>query len=414
MKKHFRRRPSPSLIIAMIALFVALGQGASASHLGSMLLGHENVTGAATTGVAGARAGTMLYGRNTSAGAGALGVTGRAAATAAGADSAGVRGINDGTNANGSGVWGSHAGSGNGVLGQSTALGSGVRGTGGYGGFFASLAPNGIGALGTVTGAGYGVRGEAGSGGVGVIGKNAGDGTGVRGEAPTGSFSRGVEGVAGSGYGGYFTALSAGGYGVYARGGRDGVVARSDSASGSGVRGVGGNGGSFSSSVANGTGVVGTVTGAGHGVRGEAGSGGSGVVGKSAADGFAFRAEGNASQSRATNGWVKAMLKFNPFNTSDKIQQCYNSQLPPQLATTGDCGIAIVSHGLGSVTLDVGFEVSDRFLLVTAHDHESFERDPGIVVSAEPSGIGLTSKVWVTTAYNGGPKTNEQFYLIVF
>jgi hypothetical protein len=68
-----------------------------------------------------------VTGETDSTSANAAGVIGRVTTVAPGGSSAGVRGINNGTNSLGIGVWGSHAGGGWGVNG-STASGIGVRG----------------------------------------------------------------------------------------------------------------------------------------------------------------------------------------------------------------------------------------------------------------------------------------------
>jgi hypothetical protein len=54
---------------------------------------------------------------------------------------------------------------------------------------------------------------------------SAGDGTGVKGIATNGGYAKGVYGVSGSGFGGYFSAASAAGWGLYAEGGKYGVNA---------------------------------------------------------------------------------------------------------------------------------------------------------------------------------------------
>ena len=116
-------------------------------------------------------------------------------------------------------------------------------------------------------GTGYGVTGSTtNAAGLGVYGLNTGvGGTGVRGLG---------------GNGGWFSSSASNGTGALGTvtGAGHGVRGEAGTA-GSGVRGIGGNGGWFSSAIANGTGVLGTVTGAGHGVRGEAGITGSGIRG---------------------------------------------------------------------------------------------------------------------------------------
>ena len=92
-----------------------------------------------------------VLGETNSADANATGVTGTVVSTSPGAGATAVRGINSGTNGNGYGVWGSHAGSGDGVLGQSSS-GIGVLG-------FSSL----VGVYGVGH---YGLIGAASSGGL--------------------------------------------------------------------------------------------------------------------------------------------------------------------------------------------------------------------------------------------------------
>jgi hypothetical protein len=92
-----------------------------------------------------------VRGDSASSAAGAFAVFGLLSSTSAGADSAAVRGRNDGTGASGFGVYGSHAGSGIGVYGSSLN-GEGVRGrtTGGT-------------AVRGISGSGVGLRGESAS-----------------------------------------------------------------------------------------------------------------------------------------------------------------------------------------------------------------------------------------------------------
>jgi len=194
----------------------SLDLGGGAYAIG--VLGSNSDGGGGGAGVQGTHAGNGWGGYFTgTAGGGAYGGTGSTAANVQGlhgeittttpaAGSAGVLGQNDGTNANGYGVQGTHAG-------------------GGWGGYFSSA--NGHGAYGSTastTSGASGVLGEVtstspGTGSVGVFGKN--DGTNANGY--------GVRGYhAGGGYGGYFTSVS--GTGAYASG------------TTVGIRGAGGNG----------------------------------------------------------------------------------------------------------------------------------------------------------------------------
>jgi hypothetical protein len=77
MKRLLRRRPSPALVIACLALLIALGPTAYASHVGLLDLGHSNPVGGAQTSLTGNRAGKLLQVTNSSTAAGstALGLT---------------------------------------------------------------------------------------------------------------------------------------------------------------------------------------------------------------------------------------------------------------------------------------------------------------------------------------------------
>jgi hypothetical protein len=97
--------------------------------------------------------------------ANASGVAGEVKELTPGVGSTGVRGINNGVNGNGYGVWGSHAGSGTGVYGQS-AGGTGVRGVNN------GTNASGYGVWGSQAGSGTGVYGQSRSG-IGVLGTSS-------------------------------------------------------------------------------------------------------------------------------------------------------------------------------------------------------------------------------------------------
>jgi hypothetical protein len=273
LRAHFRHLA----VVASVGLVVGLVGAATAQGAcgGNVLLGATNSCNS-TTGLTGSLNGNLLnltntntgasavairgdihsilaavVGNNTGAGAGVLGsssssaasaegVFGRLTSTAPGSGSSAVRGHVYGTNGNGYGVYGSHAGSGTGVRGvsvggtglfglhsagsgtdpgvegdtKSTAGGRGVfglhsavSGTGpGVEGQTKSTAESAAGVVGKVVpigpgGFSAGVRGinnGIGSLGIGVWGSHAGDGWGVFGESPTGI---GVRGSSGSGTG---------------------------------------------------------------------------------------------------------------------------------------------------------------------------------------------------------------------
>jgi hypothetical protein len=108
-----------------------------------------------------------------------------------------------------------------------------------------------------------------------------------------------------------------------------------------------------------GTGVYGQNNGTGFGVAGRSANG-TGVMGDST-NGWAMQAFGNAWQTRGQSGFVKAMAYVVPFQ-ADPIPRCFNSQLPPGQATSGDCGITFTFVDTGRYVLHFNFKVDDRFL----------------------------------------------------
>lgn len=272
-------------------------------------------TGAAILGVhtAAGGAGPAVQGISDSTQPAAFALFGLLRPSTSGFGSAAVRGQNNGTGANGYGVFGSHAGGGVGVEGSSVS-GPGVFGTSstGTGGGFSgatgvvgtSFAINGNGVRGVANNGAFasGVSGTS-SSGAGVYGFSSGgtgqgvsgystdtDGVGVLGQANNGMVATGVYGKSTTGAGGRFE-------------GRTGIYSSSAAANGTGVIGTASNG-AFARGVAGSTttgiGVDGTSTATdGTGVRGFAANGyyASGVYGESANGYGVF---GKATQ---TKGW---------------------------------------------------------------------------------------------------------------
>jgi hypothetical protein len=120
-----------------------------------------------------------------------------------------------------------------------------------------------------------------------------------------------------------------------------------------------------------GRGVFGSTTGAQSvGVIGETtGSSGIGVVGKTLnGEGLAFAATGNVQQDRTSGGWAKAMLFVNTAQAPYTILRCFNSSLVGTAATTPPCGFNLTEIGVGVFTIDMGFEVDDRFVNGTVYN----------------------------------------------
>jgi hypothetical protein len=68
---------------------------------------------------------------------------------------------------------------------------------------------------------------------------------------------------------------------------------------------------------------------------------------------YANQAFGNVRQTRGQSGFVKAMAYVDPGgHPGDPIRQCFNSQLPPSQATSGNCDILYSSTGTGRYDLD--------------------------------------------------------------
>ncbi|HET7923794.1 MAG TPA: hypothetical protein VFL30_02795, partial [Rhodanobacteraceae bacterium] len=112
-------------------------------------------------------------------------------------------------------------------------------------------------------------------------------------------------------------------------------------------------------------------------------AGGYGVYGRNTAGGYGIGTDGNAFQSRAQGGFVKAMayIKENA-QGGPGIVRCFNSQLPAPQATTPPCGITYGEPATGRVTLTMNFETDDRYFVVTNADGDA------AVVLAACSGSG--------------------------
>jgi hypothetical protein len=191
-----------------------------------------------------------------------------------------------------------------------------------------------------------------------------------------------------------------GGFGVWASGGdasKNKAAIHGQSGAGNAVEGISGK--------STASGVYGQNTATGFGVAGRAPSG-VGVMGDSL-NGWAIQAFGNVSQTRTGNGFVKAMAFVDPFDSTDPIKQCFNSQVPPLggQATSGNCGIAYGKLDTGDYALDFGFSVNDRFISVTP---SSFGDG---IVSATATGSTAHIRIF-------NPKTsalvNDNFYILVY
>jgi len=268
-------------------------------------------------------------------------------------------GVHGHTSFSGSGAYAGVAGVGDG--GNFGVYGSSTSGDGTFGG---SGSGNGIhGSSGT----GNGVYGK--SGGAGVWGESTGyDAVHGHTSNPNGNTS-GVAGFGdGNNYGVFGTSTT--GSGVFGTSGGAGVWGES-----TGYDAVHGH---TSNPNGNTSGVAGFGDGSNNGTFGVSTSG-SGIAGFSttgagvfahSTSGYGMVTDTAVSQARGASGWVKAMAYVLPVGAggspSDTILSCFNSQLPASAATTPPCGFVEGEPNSGTVTIDFGFPIEDRFVSVTA------------------------------------------------
>ncbi len=291
---------------------------------------------------------------------------------------AGVRGVNN-AGPGSSGLWGESA-AGRGVRGSSTT-GIGVEGTSGSGYGVKGSVPSGTGVYGentSTTTAGAGVQGRANY--VNSVGVNglSNSGTGVSGSSNTNvgvsgtvlSSAAGVNSIAVSG-------VNNGKYGYGVKGVQKGV--------GSGVYG----------SAPTGVGVYGD-------------SGNIGVYGKAPT---AMYAAGNAKQELGFGGWAKAMvfLNVNP-GVDFNIDRCFNSQATGASVNTTPCGFNATSSSVGSIEINFGYDISQRFFLVTPV--EPYGQIAASIYPINNTTLRVNTK-FTDTAHNER-SLYASFYLIVF
>jgi hypothetical protein len=282
---------------------------------------------------------------------------------------------------------------GNFILGQSNGAGTPTQLTSGTANDAGTLKVTN-----TASSGGRAIQGTS-AHGQGVYG-HSGSNAGVVGDSDTFDGIFGVSndqthaGVSGHGDGG--------GYGVWAEGGNTlfhTAAIHGQSIAGNGVEGTSGKN--------TASGVYGQNDSTGYGVAGRANNG-TGVLGDSS-NGWAINASGNATQSRSGGGFVKAMA-FVSTGAADQIKQCFNSQLPPGQATSGDCGITYSSRGTGIYDIDFGFNVSDRIVSVTpANACCNVARE----LDAFPFG-GQPNKLEVTSHNANGNLDHSSFYILVY
>jgi hypothetical protein len=188
----------------------------------------------------------------------------------------------------------------------------------------------------------------------------------------------------------------AGGFGLWASGGnanKNTAAIHGQSTAGNAVEGISG------SNVASG--VYGQNNSTGYGVAGRS-TNGTAVLGDSSS-GWAINASGHATQSRAKDGFVKAMAYIDPSKT-DKVRRCFNSQLSADKATVPLCGITLSNPSEGLWDVDFGFYVGDRFALATSNN---INANVGVGVS----GNTVTVRGW---NISNDRAANVPFFVVVF
>src|ERR1041384_1982447 len=170
----------------------------------------------------------------------------------------------------------------------------------------------------------------------------------------------------------------------------------------------------------NGTGMAGF----GNAVGGYFQASGDGLVGVSTSgDGFggafrnsgggmAIKAEGNVMQDRGAGGFVKAMAYVDPFAPGGiQITRCYNSQATGTAVSTAPCGFTITHSSLGFQYVDFGFDVRDRFILITP----VYSGGGPTIAELGTIGFPVAGNVEVATYYlSSGDPTDVKFFIFVY
>jgi hypothetical protein len=197
----------------------------------------------------------------------------------------------------------------------------------------------------------------------------------------------------------------AGGYGIFATGGSrlfHTAAIHGQSGAGNGIEGI---------STANpASGVYGQDDNANsYGVAGHSNNGVA-VVGDSS-NGWSMQALGNTTQARSAGGFVKAMAFVNT-GAADPIKDCFNSQVAPSQARSGDCGMSLSTRGTGEYDVDFGFNVSDRVVSVTSANECCTAANRVLTAfpfSGEPNKLEVTSVNAHTNNFD-----HSSFYIVVF
>jgi hypothetical protein len=122
---------------------------------------------------------------------------------------------------------------------------------------------------------------------------------------------------------------------------------------------------------------------------------------------------GNAVQDRDKGGMVKAMLSVAADGT---IVRCYNGVTG---SSTGNCGFMVTAGSNGNYVVNLGFQVTDRFLSVTARGINGLIGVPPTPMSADFRFSTLPSAnpnevIIDTFRPDNAATSNNPFMLIVY
>jgi hypothetical protein len=143
---------------------------------------------------------------------------------------------------------------------------------------------------------------------------------------------------------------------------------------------------------------------------------GYGVYGRNTAGGYGMGTDGPAFQTRTQGGWAKAMVYVNPHGSSGPgIVRCFNSQLPATQASTPPCGFTEGEPQTGTVTIDFGFQIDDRFVIATGYSAGTIvaECSGSACVFPYPAAPNTLAEIHMFAPVTGNA-IDEPFALIVY
>lgn len=166
------------------------------------------------------------------------------------------------------------------------------------------------------------------------------------------------------------------------------------------VVGTNTNGDGVKGASTNHNGMYGTSAAAlASGVYGENTGGGYGVAGRVTNGGWAMLADGNVTQTRDKDGWIKAALRV---GKGGGISKCFNSQIAPNSGAIS-CGFTVSYHDTNLYDINFGFEVDDRYWVAS-------DASGGMVTA-----IALAPNQLQVRSYDvGGTADHSDFFVIVY